>query len=85
VSDGNEHVQMLVKQNYLMYLKEQSVTQGEIISDGELDPHDILAYRGVTDLAEHLVKEVQDVYRLQGVAINDKHIEVILQTNAKKS
>ena len=56
-----------------------SVTQGEIISDGELDPHDILAYRGITDLAEHLVKEVQDVYRLQGVAINDKHIEVILR------
>ena len=61
-----------------------SVTQGEIISDGELDPHDILAYRGITDLAEHLVKEVQDVYRLQGVAINDKHIEVILRQMLRK-
>ena len=57
---------------------------GEIISEGELDPHDILRYRGITQLAEHIVKEVQDVYRLQGVAINDKHIEVILRQMLKK-
>jgi DNA-directed RNA polymerase subunit beta' len=83
-SDGNEHVQMLSKLKLLNVFEGASVTQGEIISDGELDPHDILAYRGVTDLAEHLVKEVQDVYRLQGVAINDKHIEVILRQMLRK-
>jgi len=83
-NDGNEHVQMLNKTKLLNVFEGASVTQGEIISDGELDPHDILAYRGVTDLAEHLVKEVQDVYRLQGVAINDKHIEVILRQMLRK-
>jgi len=83
-SDGNEHIQMLSKLKLLNVFEGASVTQGEIISDGELDPHDILAYRGVTDLAEHLVKEVQDVYRLQGVAINDKHIEVILRQMLRK-
>ena len=56
---------MLNKSKLLNVFEGASVTQGEIISDGELDPHDILAYRGITDLAEHLVKEVQDVYRLQ--------------------
>ena len=81
---GNEHVQMLAKTKLLNVFEGASVTQGEIISDGELDPHDILAYRGVTDLAEHLVKEVQDVYRLQGVGINDKHIEVILRQMLRK-
>jgi DNA-directed RNA polymerase subunit beta' len=75
---------MLSKLKLLNVFEGASVTQGEIISDGELDPHDILAYRGVTDLAEHLVKEVQDVYRLQGVAINDKHIEVILRQMLRK-
>ena len=83
-SDGHEHIQMLSKTKLLNVFEGASVTQGEIISDGELDPHDILAYRGVTDLAEHLVKEVQDVYRLQGVAINDKHIEVILRQMLRK-
>ena len=83
-ADGNEHVQMLNKTKLLNVFEGASVTQGEIISDGELDPHDILAYRGITDLAEHLVKEVQDVYRLQGVAINDKHIEVILRQMLRK-
>ena len=82
--EGNEHVQMLNKTKLLNVFEGASVTKGEIISDGELDPHDILAYRGITDLAEHLVKEVQDVYRLQGVAINDKHIEVILRQMLRK-
>ena len=83
-SNGDEHIQMLSKTKLLNVFEGASVIQGEIISDGELDPHDILAYRGLTDLAEHLVKEVQDVYRLQGVAINDKHIEVILRQMLRK-
>jgi DNA-directed RNA polymerase subunit beta' len=55
------------------------VERGEIIADGELDSHDILRLKGVTALAEYLVKEIQDVYRLQGVKINDKHVEVIVR------
>ncbi|OOY50341.1 DNA-directed RNA polymerase subunit beta' [Solemya velum gill symbiont] len=62
----------------------EHVERGEIIADGELVPHDILRLRGVTDLAEYLVKEIQDVYRLQGVKINDKHIEVIIRQMLRK-
>ncbi len=85
-SEGIEekHVQMLSKTKLLNVFEGAKVEQGEIISEGELDPHDILRYRGVTELAEHIVKEVQDVYRLQGVSINDKHIEVILRQMLKK-
>jgi DNA-directed RNA polymerase subunit beta' len=84
--DGVEdkHVQMLAKTKLLNVFEGAKVEKGEIISEGALDPHDILRYRGVTELAEHIVKEVQDVYRLQGVAINDKHIEVILKQMLKK-
>ena len=75
---------MLSKTKLLNVFEGAKVVQGEIISEGELDPHDILRYRGITELADHIVKEVQDVYRLQGVAINDKHIEVILRQMLKK-
>ena len=53
--------------------------QGEMIVDGPADPHDILRLRGVDALARYITDEVQDVYRLQGVKINDKHIEVIVR------
>ena len=84
--DGNEakHTQMLIKTKLLNVFEGAKVEQGEVISEGELDPHDILQYRGITELTEHIVKEVQDVYRLQGVSINDKHIEVILRQMLKK-
>ena len=82
--DSTEHVQMLAKNKSLNVFEGANVQKGEIISEGELDPHDILRYRGITELTEHIVKEVQDVYRLQGVAINDKHIEVILRQMLKK-
>ncbi len=50
-----------------------------MISDGPADPHDILRLLGVSALAKYIVNEIQDVYRLQGVKINDKHIETILR------
>ncbi len=62
----------------------EHVERGEMIADGELVPHDILRLRGVTHLAEYLIKEIQDVYRLQGVRINDKHIEVIIRQMLRK-
>ena len=82
--EEQKHVQMLAKTKLLNVFEGAKVEQGEVISEGELDPHDILRYRGITQLAEHIVKEVQDVYRLQGVSINDKHIEVILRQMLKK-
>ncbi|HAG61789.1 MAG TPA: hypothetical protein DCL40_02685, partial [Coxiellaceae bacterium] len=53
-----------------------TVTKGEVVADGPTDPYDILRLAGVTELANYVVNEVQEVYRLQGVKINDKHIEV---------
>ena len=55
------------------------VEKGEVISEGERNPHDILRLLGINEMADYLVKEIQDVYRLQGVKINDKHIEVIIR------
>ena len=62
----------------------EQVTKGEVISDGPTNPHDILRLLGVGKLAEYIVNEIQDVYRLQGVKINDKHIETILRQMLRK-
>ena len=62
----------------------EQIERGEIIADGEPNPHDILRLQGVDKLAEFLVREIQDVYRLQGVKINDKHIEVIIRQMLRK-
>ncbi|MEA3302759.1 MAG: DNA-directed RNA polymerase subunit beta' [Pseudomonadota bacterium] len=62
----------------------EHVEKGEVIAEGELIPHDILRLRGVTALAEYMVQEIQEVYRLQGVNINDKHIEVIVRQMLRK-
>lgn len=62
----------------------ESVEKGDVISDGPSDPHEILRLLGVNALATYIVNEVQDVYRLQGVTINDKHIEVIARQMLKK-
>jgi len=62
----------------------ESIEKGEIVVDGELTPHDILRLLGIPALANYLVTEVQNVYRLQGVKINDKHIEVIVRQMLRK-
>jgi len=62
----------------------ESIEKGEVVVDGELTPHDILRLLGIPALANHLVTEVQNVYRLQGVKINDKHIEVIVRQMLRK-
>jgi DNA-directed RNA polymerase subunit beta' len=64
---------------HLSVLEGDYVRAGEALMDGSADPHDILKIRGLKDLAKYLVNEVQEVYRLQGVKINDKHIEVIVR------
>jgi DNA-directed RNA polymerase subunit beta' len=62
----------------------EHVEKGETVVDGEPNPHDILRLLGVEPLASYLVKEIQDVYRLQGVKINDKHIEAIIRQMLRK-
>ena len=77
--DGAVHEELILKTRRLNIFEGESIAKGEIIADGELSLHDILEIQGVQALSEYLVKEVQDVYRLQGVPINDKHIEVIIR------
>ena len=77
--DGESFEELIPKTRTLNIFEGEKIQKGEIISDGELSLHDILEVQGVESLAEYLVKEVQDVYRLQGVPINDKHIEIIIR------
>lgn len=81
---GEAHETLIPKYRNVNVFEGERVERGEIIVDGELDPHDILRLRGSTILAEYHVQEIQDVYRLQGVRINDKHIEVILRQMIRK-
>ncbi len=82
--DGEEVEELIPKWRHVNVFEGERVEKGEAISDGELNPHDILRLKGTTALAEYLVKEIQDVYRLQGVRINDKHIEVIVRQMLRK-
>ncbi len=82
--DGNEVETLVHKWVQIRVFEGEHVEKGEIISDGEPSPHDILRLQGVTALANHMVKEIQDVYRLQGVKINDKHIETIIRQMLRK-
>ncbi|MHB1373449.1 MAG: DNA-directed RNA polymerase subunit beta' [Thauera sp.] len=77
--DGTSHEFLIPKDKHLMVHDGQVVNKGELIVDGPADPHDILRLQGVSELARYIIDEVQDVYRLQGVKINDKHIEVIVR------
>ncbi|WP_043113129.1 DNA-directed RNA polymerase subunit beta' [Solimonas flava] len=83
-TDGSEAEILVPKWVEIRVFEGETVEQGEIISDGEPSPHDILRLQGVTALANYLVKEIQDVYRLQGVKINDKHIETIVRQMLRK-
>ncbi|MHB1085994.1 MAG: DNA-directed RNA polymerase subunit beta' [Thiobacillus sp.] len=77
--EGVPHEYLITKEKHVTAHDGQIVQKGEIIVDGPADPHDILRLRGVEALARYITDEVQDVYRLQGVKINDKHIEVIVR------
>ncbi len=83
-SDGIAHEELIPKWRNVNVFEGETVEKGEIIVDGELSAHDILRLLGVKELAEYLVKEIQDVYRLQGVKISDKHIEVIIRQMLRK-
>jgi DNA-directed RNA polymerase subunit beta' len=77
--DHQEHEYLIAKDKHLLVHDGQVVNKGEMIVDGPVDPHDLLRLLGVEELARYIIDEVQDVYRLQGVKINDKHIEVIVR------
>lgn len=76
--------ELIPKWRHLNVFEGEQVTQGEVISDGPTNPHDVLRLLGVSELARYIVNEIQDVYRLQGVKINDKHIETILRQMLRK-
>ncbi|MGE5824275.1 MAG: DNA-directed RNA polymerase subunit beta' [Bacteroidota bacterium] len=77
--EGAQHEELIPKDKHVLVHDGQVVNKGEMIVDGSVDPHDLLRLLGVEALARYIIDEVQDVYRLQGVKINDKHIEVIVR------
>ncbi|GMQ88851.1 MAG: DNA-directed RNA polymerase subunit beta' [Gammaproteobacteria bacterium] len=82
--DDENYEELIPKWRHISVFEGEQVTKGEMLADGEPNPHDILHLLGTTVMAEYLVKEIQDVYRLQGVGINDKHIEVIIRQMLRK-
>ena len=83
--EGGEPVEYLIPKSKHIHLQDGDVVEkGDYIVDGNPAPHDILAIKGVEELAAYLVNEIQEVYRLQGVSINDKHIEVIVRQMLQK-
>ena len=84
-NDVGESTETLIhKYRNINIYEGESIEKGEVVVDGELTPHDILRLLGIPALADYLVTEVQNVYRLQGVKINDKHIEVIVRQMLRK-
>jgi DNA-directed RNA polymerase subunit beta' len=84
--DDAEVVEFLIpKGRHLTVQEGDRIEKGEYLLDGHPAPHDILAIKGVEELANYLVNEIQEVYRLQGVTINDKHIEVIVRQMLQKT
>ena len=84
-TDGAEPVEYLIPKGKHIHLQDGDIVEkGDYIVDGNPAPHDILAIKGVEELAAYLVNEIQEVYRLQGVKINDKHIEVIVRQMLQK-
>lgn len=81
---GEVYEEMIPKTRLLNIYEGEPVIKGEVIADGPESPHDILRLRGVAPVANYIVNEVQEVYRLQGVKINDKHIEVIVRQMIRK-
>jgi DNA-directed RNA polymerase subunit beta' len=83
--DSEKYEELIPKWRQLNVFEGEQVTRGEVIADGEPNTHDILRLQGVESLANYLVREIQEVYRLQGVKINDKHIEVIIRQMLRKT
>lgn len=83
-TEGQPYEEMIPKWRQLNVFEGEKVERGDVIADGPESPHDILRLRGVRAVTEYITNEVQDVYRLQGVKINDKHIETIVRQMLRK-
>jgi len=84
--EGSDHYEALIpKWRNMSVFEGESVEKGEVVSEGAMSPHDILRLKGIEELAKYIVNEIQEVYRLQGVKINDKHIEVIVRQMLRKA
>ena len=84
-TDGSvEKKYMIPVGKHILVRDNDYVKAGEALSSGSVDPHDILRIKGVADVQAYLVNEIQEVYRMQGVKINDKHIEVIVRQMLQK-
>ena len=83
-TEGEQYEELIPKWRHVTTFEGEHVEKGEVIAEGEPNPNDILRLLGVEELARYIVKEVQDVYRLQGVKISDKHIEVIIRQMLRK-
>lgn len=83
-SENSMHEELIPKWRNISVFEGEHVARGEVIADGPPNPHDILRLLGIGALANYIVNEVQDVYRLQGVKINDKHIETIVRQMLRK-
>ncbi len=83
-NEGDVHEELIPKWRHVSVFEGEHIEKGEMLVDGPEDPHDILRLKGVLALADYMANEVQEVYRLQGVKINDKHIEVIVRQMLRK-
>ena len=83
--EGDRVETLIAKHRDISVIEGEPLERGEVISNGPLNPHDILRLKGVEELAKYIIEGVQKVYRLQGVAINDKHIEVIVRQMLRKA
>ena len=81
---GEEWSKLINKTRPIAVFSGERVEQGEVVCDGPINPHDILEYRGIEELTDFIVNGIQEVYRLQGVLINDKHIEIIVHQMLRK-
>ena len=84
VESGEEEEHLIAREKHLLATPGEFVKKGDQLTDGPVVPHEILEISGPHELQEHLVNEVQEVYRLQGVEINDKHIEIIVRQMLRK-
>ncbi len=84
-ADGERYEELIPKWRHVTVFEGEHVEKGESIAEGPPTPHDILRLMGVHALANYIVNEIQEVYRLQGVKINDKHIEVIVRQMLRKA
>jgi len=82
--EGDHYELLIPKWRTINVFEGETIAKGEVVCEGSDNPHDILRLKGVTALANYIINEVQDVYRLQGVKINDKHIEVIVRQMLRK-